>query len=141
MKQVHLHNTFNLCNNKSDPRISIQTGLTEVCSPRHENVGLLAYSPLCGGLLTGKYRDPVASKTARMNLFEGYMTRYKQSLAQEAVEQYCEIAKKHNMTPTELTLGWVYNQEHVASTIIGATTLTQLRENLGNICSHNTLSI
>ena len=109
--------------------------MTEVCSPRHENVGLLAYSPLCGGLLTGKYRDPVASKTARMNLFEGYMNRYKQSLAQEAVEKYCEIAKKHNMTPTEMTLGWVYNQKHVASTIIGATTLTQLRENLGTTCS------
>ena len=76
-----------------------------MCSPRHENVGLLAYSPLCGGLLTGKYRDPKACKTARMNLFEGYMTRYKQSLAQEAVEKYCEIAQKHNMTPTEMTLG------------------------------------
>lgn len=111
-------------------RSDYEAGLVEVCSPRHENVGLLAYSPLCGGLLTGKYRDPEASKTSRLNLFDGYMERYKQSIAQEAVEKYCTAAQQHNMTPSELALGWCYNQPHVASTIIGATTLPQLKENL-----------
>lgn len=58
------------------------------------------------------------------------MPRYKQSIAQEAVREYCDIAKKNGLTPTELALSWVYNQPHVASTIIGATSTKQLRENL-----------
>jgi aryl-alcohol dehydrogenase-like predicted oxidoreductase len=58
------------------------------------------------------------------------MPRYKQAESQDAVMEYCEIAKKNGLTPTELALGWSYNQPHVASTIIGATSLAQLRENL-----------
>ena len=111
-------------------RADYEAGLVETCSPRHENVGLLAYSPLCGGLLTGKYRDPEKSKKARLNIFEGYMERYKQSLARDAVDAYCAVADKHGLTPTALALGWAFNQPHVASTIIGATTQEQLRENL-----------
>jgi len=60
----------------------------------------------------------------------GYMGRYKQSLAQEAVQEYCKIADKYDMTPTELSLAWAYQQPHVASTIIGATTMKQLEENI-----------
>ena len=58
------------------------------------------------------------------------MPRYKQSLAQDAVREYGEIAKKIGLTPTELALSWCYNQKHVSSTIIGATSLLQLRENI-----------
>lgn len=104
-------------------------GLAEVCSPMNENVGLLAYSPLAGGILSGKY---IRSECpgARLNLFEGYMARYKQSLAKDAVTKYCEIADKYNLTPTELALAWCYSRKYVTSTIIGATSLTQLKENI-----------
>ena len=60
------------------------------------------------------------------------MSRYKQSLAQLAVKEYCEVAEKYNLTPTELALIWCYNQQHVASTIIGATSVTQLKENINS---------
>jgi aryl-alcohol dehydrogenase-like predicted oxidoreductase len=104
-------------------------GLAEVCSPLNEDIGLLPYSPLAGGILTGKYLRSDCPG-ARLNLFEGYMTRYKQSLAKDAVNKYCEIADKYNLTPTELSLAWVYSRSHVTSTIIGATSLTQLKENI-----------
>ena len=76
-------------------------GLAECCSPMNENIGLLPYSPLAGGILSGKYMKSDCPK-ARLNLFEGYMARYKQSLAKNAVEKYCEIANKYNLSPTEL---------------------------------------
>ena len=104
-------------------------GLCEVCSPKNENVGLLPYSPLAGGILTGKYMKS-SCEGSRLTLFEGYMARYKQSLAQDAVKLYCDIADKFNLTPTELALAWCYSRPHVASTIIGATTNKQLKENI-----------
>ena len=60
------------------------------------------------------------------------MPRYKQSIAQEAVSRYSEIAKSIGLSPTELALSWAYNQPHVASTIIGATSVNQLKENLNS---------
>lgn len=80
----------------------------------------------------GKYADPDCPKNSRLNLFEGLMPRYKQSIAQDAVSEYCEIAKNIGLTPTELALSWVYSQPHVASTIIGATSVPQLKENLNS---------
>ena len=137
-EQLKLPNFISIQNSYSlVVRSDFENGLKEVCSPRHENVGLLAYSPLAGGVLTGKYlRDDVAL-TWRLNLFEGYMARYKQSLCQKAVIKYCEIAKKYDMTPTELALAWCYTRPHVASTIIGATSVQQLKENLNayKLCS------
>jgi len=113
-------------------------GLSEVCSPRNANVGLLAYSPLAGGILTGKYADndatPASGGTlnpeARLNLFPGFMSRYKQSLAVDAVAAYAAVATKHGVSPTELSLAWCYSRPWVASTIIGATSLSQLEENV-----------
>lgn len=129
-KPVSIQNAYSLIN-----RVDFETGLTEVCAPYHENVGLLAYSPLAGGVLTGKYvtakdTDPEA-KNWRLNLFPGYMGRYKQSLAAEAIGKYAEVAKKHGFTPTELALAFVRRQPFVASTIVGATSVQQLRENIG----------
>eukprot|EP01035_Chromulina_nebulosa_P020129 gene20129-26136_t len=119
-------------------RSDYESSLVEVCSPRHENIGLLAYSPLCGGILTNKYSNPENPKNSRFNLFPGYMERYKQSLTLKAVELYSQIAKKYDLTPTELALAWCYKRPHVASTIIGATTIPQLIE---NIESYNKISL
>ena len=62
---------------------SVPVDLVEVCSPKNGNVGLLAYSPLAGGTLSGKYvnSDSEAAKKGRLNLFPGYMDRYNKSLS------------------------------------------------------------
>lgn len=93
--------------------------MAEVCSPRHTNVPLLAYSPLAGGALTGKYIHGQTLKASRFSLFPQYMKRFHSSLAMEAVEQYCKIATKYGMTPTQLALSWCRCQPFIASTIIG----------------------
>lgn len=97
---------------------------------RNENIGLLAYSPLAGGILTGKYALSNCSPTSRLNLFQGYMSRYKQSLAQQAVGEYVSLAERYELTPAELALAWCYSRAHVTATIIGATSLVQLEENI-----------
>ncbi|KAJ1446757.1 NADP-dependent oxidoreductase domain-containing protein [Pelagophyceae sp. CCMP2097] len=110
-------------------RSDFESGLTEVCS--QTDVGLLAYSPLAGGILTGKYATESPPKEARLNLFPGFMDRYQQSTAREAVDKYIGIAKTYEMTPAQLALAWCYSRPHVTSTIIGETSIEQLRENAG----------
>lgn len=114
-------------------RGSFETDLAEVCAPRQCNVSLLAYSPLAGGALSGKYVEgnEAALAKSRFTLFQGYMARYQQSLAKQAVSEYAAVAKKHGLTPTQLALGWCASRWFVASTIIGATTAEQLKENIG----------
>ena len=116
-------------------RIDYEAGLQEVCLPENCNVGLLPYSPLAGGVLSGKYSKADASDEAaakwRLNLFTGYMARYKQSLAAEAVELYADLAKKYDMTPSEFAIAFCNSRDFVTSTIIGATSVPQLRENIG----------
>lgn len=109
-------------------RSDVENGLTEACSL--EDVGLLAYSPLAGGILTGKYAGDEPPPGARLNLFPGFMPRYRQSLAREAVSEYETVAAEFGLSPAELALKWCYSRPHVASTIIGATSEAQLRENI-----------
>lgn len=113
-------------------RVPYETDLAEVCSERNCNVSLLAYSPLAGGSLTGKYitSDGAAPAGARFTLFPGYMERFNQSKAREAVEKYMEIAKKYDMSPTTLALAFCKSRWFVKSTIIGATTMDQLEQNI-----------
>lgn len=94
-----------------------------------EQVGLLAYSPLAFGYLSGKYHaDPKAQ--GRINLFPEFGQRYTKPNVTQAVAAYVQIALKHNLTPTQLALAFMYRRGCVTSTIIGATTLEQLRENI-----------
>ncbi|KAL1188815.1 putative voltage-gated potassium channel subunit beta [Cardamine amara subsp. amara] len=126
-KIVSIQNGYNLL-----VRSRFEVDLVEVCHPKNCNVGLLAYSPLGGGSLSGKYlgSDTEATKNARLNLFPGYMERYKGSLAKEATVQYIEVGKKHGLTPVELALGFVRGRPFVTSTIIGATSVEQLKEDI-----------
>lgn len=126
-KIVSIQNGYSLL-----ARTRFEVDLVEVCHPKNCNVGLLAYSPLGGGSLSGKYlvTDLEATKNARLNLFPGFMERYKGSLAKEATIQYIEVAKKHGLTPVELALGFVRDRPFVTSTIIGATSLEQLKEDI-----------
>lgn len=123
-KIVSIQNSYSLCVRKD-----FEAGLSEACY--HHNVGLLAYSPLASGTLSGKYQDSDnIPEGSRLILFPGFMDRYRNSLNSEAVGAYCDLARKHGFSPSELALSWCYHRELVASTIIGATTMEQLEEDL-----------
>ncbi|MCF2969674.1 NADP(H)-dependent aldo-keto reductase [Synechococcus sp. Nb3U1] len=121
-KVVSIQNAYNLIN-----RI-FEVGLAEVC--RREQIGLLAYSPLGFGVLTGKYLGGVKPQGSRLALFESFGQRYLKPNVAEAVAGYVNIAQKYGLTPAQLALAFVRSRWFVASTIIGATSLAQLKENL-----------
>jgi len=99
---------------------------------KYENVGLLGYSPLAFGVLTGKFLTGESHPNARVNLFPQY-TRYKSEQCTQATRLYQEIAKKHGLTLTQLAMGFVLAQPFLTSSIIGATTMKQLKENIDTI--------
>ena len=122
-KIVSIQNSYSLVVRKD-----FEAGLTEACY--HHNVGLLPYSPLAGGTLSGKYRSKETGAEGRLKMFPGYMERYLDSQNEAAVNAYCDLAEANGMSPTTLALSWCYHRPIVASTIIGATTMEQLEENL-----------
>lgn len=97
-----------------------------------ENIGLLAYSPLGMGVLSGKYITGKAAANARLHLFPQY-GRYSNEQAQLATQMYYDIAKQNGLTLTQLALAFIEQQPFVTSTIIGATTMDQLKENIDTI--------
>ncbi|WP_299221486.1 aldo/keto reductase [uncultured Aquimarina sp.] len=127
-KMITIQNPYNLLNRKDE------IGLTEVL--HRENIGHLPYSPLGFGMLTGKYLEEIP-KNSRVDLFPNY-NRYMNENSYKATRLYNEIAKKHNISLTQLSLAFVNQQPFVTSNIIGATSIDQLTENIGSI--HLTLS-
>jgi aryl-alcohol dehydrogenase-like predicted oxidoreductase len=117
-----IQNCYHLANR------SFENGLDEVCY--RENVGLLAYSPLAFGQLTGKYvHNPDAA--GRLTLFPPSWTpRYLRPAVTEAVARYAALARAHGLIPAQMALAWCYSRWFVASTIIGATSMTQLQQNI-----------
>lgn len=97
-----------------------------------EQVGLLAYSPLGFGALTGKYLNGQLPEKSRLKLFPNY-ARYTNPQAVRLTEAYAELAKKHNMSLTQMSLAFVNQRPFVTSNIIGATTIEQLKENIASI--------
>ena len=97
-----------------------------------ENMGLLAYSPLAFGVLSGKYIEGTAAKNARLNLFPRF-ARYSSEQATEATKAYLKLAKELGLSLTTLALAFVSERPFVTSNIIGATTLEQLKENIDSI--------
>lgn len=123
-KIISIQNSYSLVVRKD-----YEAGLAESCY--HHKVGLLAYSPLAAGTLTGKYRSrETYNDQCRLNLFPGFMARYLDSGNEEAVNAYCDLAEQHEVTPAQIALSWCYHNELVSSTIIGATSMEQLQENL-----------
>jgi len=108
---------------------TFETGNAEVC--HRENVGLLAYSPLAFGVLSGKYRGGKSPENARLTLFPHY-DRYSTTNCTNAVEEYQEIANEAGISLTQLALAFVNDRPFMTSNIIGATTLEQLKENIGS---------
>jgi aryl-alcohol dehydrogenase-like predicted oxidoreductase len=102
--------------------------LDETCF--RENVGLLAYSPLAFGQLSGKYLDNPKAH-GRLTIFPPtWSPRYLRPAVLAAVKEYAQLARENGMTPAQMALAWVYSRWFVASTIIGATSLAQLKENI-----------
>ena len=97
-----------------------------------EDVGLLAYSPLGMGLLTGKYRHGARPEGSRMAVFERF-TRYDGAETLEATEQYLQLADDHGLNPTHMALAFVNTRPFVLSNIIGATTMEQLKMNIDSL--------
>lgn len=123
---VSVQNAYSLLNR------TWEMGLSEIGF--REQVSLLAYSPLAFGLLSGKYlADPQAR--GRVTLFQGFAQRYSKENVQPAVAAYVELAQRYGMTPTQLALAFVASRGFVASTIIGATTMEQLREDIDGCCA------
>ncbi|RIX42062.1 MAG: aldo/keto reductase [Rhodocyclales bacterium GT-UBC] len=118
---VSTQNAYNLLNR------SFEGALAEVC--HHEQIGLLAYSPLAFGLLSGKYHDD-PDAPGRLKLWPAFGQRYTKPNVQPAVAAYAELARQHGLTPTQLALGFVRSRWFVSSNIIGASSLLQLKETL-----------
>lgn len=109
---------------------SFEVGMSEICY--RENVGLLAYSPMAFGVLSGKFLTGESHPNARINLFPQF-ARYNSENTREATRLYNEIAKDFGLTLTELALAFIEKQPFVTSTIIGATNLQQLEQNINTI--------
>ena len=108
-----------------------EVGLAEV-SIREES-GLLAYSPLAFGYLTGKYRDGKLPESSRMKLFGDQFVRYKTKNGQLAIEKYHEIANKYGLNFAQMSLKFCELQPFITSVIIGATTMDQLKTDIESV--------
>ncbi len=121
---VSIQNPYNLLNR------TFEIGLAEVSL--RERVGLLAYSPLAFGMLTGKYLGGARPSRARLTLFERF-DRYSNPRAVAAIEAYVSIAREAGLSPAQMALAYVNSRPFLASNLIGATTLAQLEENLASL--------
>ena len=124
-KVVSIQNPYNLLNR------SFEAGLSEIAI--NENVGLLPYSPLAGGVLSGKYLNGNMPKNARMTLFERMRSRYSGTHTEKAVIEYKKVSDKYGLNLTQMALNFVTKQNFVTSNIIGATNIEQLKENIESI--------
>jgi aryl-alcohol dehydrogenase-like predicted oxidoreductase len=133
MQHLHVSDTLSL------PRIasiqnpysllnrSFEVGLAEIAC--REDVGLLAYSPLAFGVLSGKYLCGQHPEKGRLSLFPDY-TRYSSPEADAATAAYVKLAHKHGLQPAQMALAFILQQAFVTSCIIGATSMAQLKENI-----------
>ncbi len=110
---------------------TFEIGLAEFA--HRSKIGLLAYSPLAGGSLSGKYLNDQQPEGARLTLHRNYFYRYTTPQATNAIDQYADIAHRYGITPVNMAMAFVHRQPFVTSTIVGATTLHQLQENIDSI--------
>ena len=124
-KMMSVQNAYNLlCR-------TYEIGIAEI-SIREES-GLLAYSPLAGGFLTGKYQNNNLPENSRQKLFGDYYTRYNKPHASLVIEKYFDIAKKFGLDFAQMSIKFCEIQKFVTSTIIGATTMEQLKTNIESV--------
>ena len=122
-KMITVQNPYSLLNRL------FEIGSSEIC--HRENIGLLAYSPLGFGVLSGKYRNGQMPANSRLALFER-LARYSGKNSFEATERYAALAEEVGLSLTDLSLAFVNDRSFVSSNIIGATTMDQLKENIAS---------
>ncbi|EMD98820.1 oxidoreductase [Stutzerimonas stutzeri NF13] len=120
-RSVSIQNPYNLLNR------SFEVGLAEISI--REQCGLLAYSPLAFGMLSGKYENGARPASARLTLFERF-ARYNNPQAKAACSRYIKLAREHGLDPAQMALAYVTARPFVTSNIIGATSLEQLESNI-----------
>jgi aryl-alcohol dehydrogenase-like predicted oxidoreductase len=124
IRPVSVQNAYNLLN-----RV-YEGDMAEVS--HREHMGLLAYSPMAFGVLSGKYIKNEAADNARLKLFPRF-ARYSSDQSTEATKRYLALAEENNMSLAQMSLAFVNQRSFVTSNIIGATSLTQLKENISSI--------
>lgn len=122
-KMITVQNPYNLLNRKDE------IGLTEIMM--REEVGMLAYSPLGFGTLSGKHLDGI-QKNTRLSLFPQY-DRYSNENSIAATRKYKEIAESHGLSLAQMALAFVNTRPFMTANIIGATKMEQLKENIASI--------
>ena len=121
---VSVQNPYNLLNR------TYEVGLAEMSI--REQAGLLAYSPLAFGMLTGKYLNGAQPKGARLTLF-GRFSRYTNPQAQAATAEYAKLAEQHGLSLTDMSMAFVNQQPFLTSNIVGATSVKQLQEIINSL--------
>ena len=124
-RMMSIQNPYNLLNR------TYEVGLAEVSV--RDKIGLLAYSPLASGYLSGKYRNNQMPKNSRIERDGSFWTRYEKPNTNKAVDAYFEIAKKYNLDLTQMSLKFCEIQSFMTSVIIGATTMEQLKTNVESV--------
>ena len=122
---VSVQNPYNLLNR------SFEIGLAEIA--HREKTGLLAYSPLGFGTLSGKYLENKTPENARLMVFGERYKRYSTSQGVEACTEYVNLARENGLEPAQMALAYVNSRPFLTSTIIGATTLQQLQNNIASV--------
>jgi aryl-alcohol dehydrogenase-like predicted oxidoreductase len=117
-RPVSIQNAYNLVNR------TFEIGLSEVV--HREQVGLLAYSPLGQGYLTGKYEGGALPPGSRKRLFDR-LGRYEKGNGPRAISAYVALAKRHRIDPAQMAIAFAVSRPFVTSAIIGATSLDQLK--------------
>jgi aryl-alcohol dehydrogenase-like predicted oxidoreductase len=122
---LSIQNPYNLLNR------TYEVGLAEMSV--REQAGLLAYSPLACGYLSGKYRENKLPKNSRIERDGDFWTRYQKPNMNMAVDAYYKISKKHNLDMSQMSLKFIEMQPFITSVIIGATTMEQLKKNIESV--------
>lgn len=123
-RMITIQNPYNLLNRQ------FEVGLSEISL--REKIGLLAYSPLGFGVLSGKYLGDRKPDGARITLFPNYK-RYNSEIAVKATQKYYELAQQHDLSLAQMALAYVNTRPFLTSNIIGATSMKQLKENIASI--------
>lgn len=123
-RMITIQNAYSLLNR------TFEGDLAEIS--HRENIGLLAYSPMAFGVLSGKYIKGTAADNARLKLFPRF-ARYSSKQSTEATKRYLKIAEDNGMSLAQMSLAFVNERPFVTSNIIGATSIEQLKENIDSI--------
>ncbi|MDY0882051.1 NADP(H)-dependent aldo-keto reductase [Dongia soli] len=122
-RMASIQNAYSLLNR------AFEVGVAEVAI--REDCGLLAFSPLGMGVLSGKYLDGAEPAGARLTLY-GFFKRYRSARGEAATKAYVNLARRHGLDPAQMALAFINSRRFVTANIIGATTMEQLKSNIAS---------